>query len=171
MDASRQSTPPTHSSQPRQRPEIPSIGKLSSWSAPRSSFSAPSFNLQPTTPISQTEQYYVPSFGGGASQLGSSLPSMVPSFMHPSEVEEPAYSSQARWLTPEPEPRTPAFGPATSNRRRSASTGALPSTYSTSPYSIPATVPGPDFISQEEERLRVIDQTRSLWDLQDASEG
>lgn len=161
----------------RQRPEIPSIGRLDV--SPRCNASSSVLALPASThglppkpdgmlsipPFQHTSQ--LTSDSESASEHHQRLQMTPPSlpFQHGSLYND--YDG----LTP---PRTPAFGPiGAGSRRRSSSTGALASTYSSMPYSLPANIPEypPQEIGLATGQPDGLDDPRSLWDLQDPPEG
>lgn len=174
----------------RQRPEIPSIGQLfGSPAATQSGFQGPSSQNegQPASVGAQRQDNLtVPQFieGTAAAYPGTHVyTNSAPAFSAAMSLEPSSdfanehathNDNQGNWLMP---PRSPSFGPAAGNRRRSASTGALPSTYCSIPYGIPAEAPiGPQTQTTLQEPFSeagasMTDQTQSLWDLHDPAEG
>lgn len=161
----------------RQRPEIPSIGRLEA--TPRSTTGSSALALQASS------QMPPPKHDGMLS---------IPPFQHTSPLALGTMEASENWhrlpmaplnlplqhdslyddygdLAP---PRTPAFGPmGGGNRRRSSSTGALASTYSSMPYSVPAKIPEypPPEMGLAMSQPEGLDDPHSLWDLGNPPEG
>lgn len=161
-------------SMPRQRPEIPSISQLVAPPSPSNAWSVPAAEPSYST-NTQNYNHYVhqlKEFQANRNSVQSVPSQQIGSFSAAMSLEPSVNKLHEEWLAV---PSAHTLGPVNGNRRRSASTGALPSTYCTIPYGIPAEASlypqAPSEAPQQVDPATAADQTISLWDLQDPAEG